>query len=161
MTTIWITGLPESGKTTIAKELMKRLKNVVLLDGNIVRASLSSDLGYTIKDRDKHIKRVADVCALITESGVTNIASVISPTKQIRDYARAINKKFIEVYVKCPVEVCEKRDSKGNYKKFKENIITDFVGKNIPYEEPMNPEIIVDSNKLTPKECAEAIYKKI
>lgn len=160
--TIWFTGLPESGKTTIALELVKRIKEpVILLDGNIVRKTLSSDLGYTKEDRDKNIKRIADVCSLISSQRVLNIACVISPTRKIRRYARKQIKEFIEVYVECDIKLCEKRDSKGHYKKFRKGIIKDFVGLSIPYEEPSKPEIIIDSSKLSVKECVDKILKRL
>ena len=159
--TIWFTGLSGSGKTTIADELVERLRNeekgAVLLDGDIVRKTLSADLGYTKEDRDKHITRIAHVCALITENGIPNIACVISPTKKIRDYARLAITNFIEVYVHCPIEICEQRDVKGHYERVRKGEIKDFVGITIPYEEPSNPEIIVSTDKMAVSECVDKI----
>lgn len=161
--TIWFTGLSSSGKTTIANALVKKLHAnnipVILLDGDIVRKTLSRDLGYTKDERDKHITRVADVCHLITSNGVLNIACVVSPTKKIRSYARNLIKNFVEVYIKCPISVCEKRDAKGYYKKVKSGEIKDFVGINIKYEEPKSPEIILDTEKETIEESTDKLYE--
>jgi len=167
--TIWFTGLSGSGKTTIAKELVKKLRDknipVVLLDGDDVRKTVSKDLGYTREDRDKHITRVADICKIITSNGVLNIACVVSPTEKIRKYAKNKIKNFIEVYTKCPIEVCEKRDAKGHYKNVKEGKIKDFVGITIKYEEPKNPDIVLETNKYSIEECVsklmEYLEKKI
>jgi len=161
--TIWFTGLSSSGKTTIANVLVKKLHAnnipVILLDGDIVRKTLSRDLGYTKDERDKHITRVADVCHLITSNGVLNIACVVSPTEKIRTYARNLIKDFIEVYIKCSISVCKKRDVKGHYKKAESGEIKDFVGINIKYEEPKSPEITLDTEKETINESVNKLYK--
>ncbi len=163
--TIWFTGLSGSGKTTIANLLAKRLRDmgimVVVLDGDILRKTLSSDLGYSKEERDKHITRVAHVCELITKNNVLNIACVLSPTKSIREYARKRINKFIEVYVRCPLEICEKRDVKGHYSKARKGEIKEFVGITIPYEEPENPEIVLETNKLSVEESVDKIIDKI
>lgn len=161
--TIWFTGLSGSGKTTIANELVKKLRNngipVVLLDGDVVRETLSRDIEYTKEERDKHITRVADVCYLITLNGVLNIACVVSPTEKIRRYARNLIKNFVEVYVKCPISVCEKRDAKGHYKKVRSGEIKDFVGINIKYEEPKSPDIILNTDKETIEDSVNKLFK--
>jgi adenylylsulfate kinase len=150
---VWFTGLSGSGKTTIANELAKRLREtgekLVVLDGDIVRKTLSSDLGYSKEERDQHITRVAHACELISKNNVLNIGCVISPTKKIREYAREIigKDKFVEVYVKCSIEVCEKRDVKGHYAKVRSGEIKEFVGISVPYEEPENPSIILNTEK--------------
>ena len=155
-TTIWFTGLSGSGKTTIANELVKKLRSkdisVVLLDGDIVRKTISRDCGYTKEERDKHITRVADICNIITLNGVLNIACVVSPTREIRRYARDYIKSFVEVYVKCPISVCKERDPKGHYKKVESGEIKDFVGINVPYDEPENPEVVIETDKLNLEE---------
>jgi len=157
--TIWFTGISGSGKTTIANELVKILRKrsipVVLLDGDIVRKTLSHDLGYSKEDRDKHITRVADVSHLVNMNGILTIACVLSPTRKIRRYARKLISNFIEVYIKCPYEVCEQRDIKGYYKQVREGKIKHFVGYNIPYEEPENPEIVLQTNKETITESVQ------
>jgi len=161
--TVWLTGLSGSGKTTIANNLVKilRKKNipVVLLDGDVVRKTLSYDLGYTKEERDKHITRVGDVSHLININGVFTIVSVISPTRNIRRYARYLNQDFVEVYVKCPLSVCEKRDVKGYYKQVRAGKIKEFVGINIIYEKPENPEIILETDTETVEESVDKIVK--
>lgn len=161
--TIWFTGLSGSGKTTIANELVKRLRKrnipVVLLDGDIVRKTLSRDLGYTKEDRDKHITRVADNCHLINENGISCLACVISPTRKIRKYARDLTNNFIEVYIKCNLDVCEKRDVKGYYKQARDGEIKDFVGINIPYEAPQAPEITIETDTETLSESVNKLLK--
>jgi len=160
--TIWFTGISGSGKTTIANELVQIFRErkipVVLLDGDIVRKTLSHDLGYSKEDRDRHITRVADVSHLININDILVIACVLSPTRKIRRYARKLIENFIEVYIKCPYEVCEKRDVKGFYKQVREGKIKHFVGYNISYEEPENPEIILNTDKET---LAESVQKLI
>ncbi len=160
--TIWFTGFSGSGKTTIANSIKQKLAEesitVIVLDGDVVRQSLSRDLGYSKEERDRHITRVADVCKLITEQGGIVIACVISPTRKIREYARKATGNFIEVNVKCPLSVCEQRDPKDHYKRVRASQNTeDFVGITIPYEEPENPEVVVDTDKSTIEECTEKI----
>jgi adenylyl-sulfate kinase len=163
--TLWFTGLSGSGKSTIANKIVEIMRNegmpVVLVDGDEVRKSISKELGYTKEERDKHVTRMADICYLINKSGVSCVASVISPTRSIRRYARSIIKNFIEIYVKCDIETCKKRDAKGLYKKVETGEIKDFVGINIPYEEPKNPEIIVDTTKMSFDECVDLILRVI
>ena len=158
--TIWFTGLSGSGKTTIANKVANYLRKqgipVVVLDGDEVRKTLSADLGYTKEDRDRHIKRVAHVCKILTDNHILTISCVISPTKEIRDYARSLIKNFIEVYIKCSYEKCEQRDVKGLYKKAKEGEIQNFVGISVPYEEPDHPEVVLDTEKET---VDESVHK--
>ena len=161
--TLWFTGLSGSGKSTIAEGLARKLRmidiSVVLLDGDEVRKTLSSDLGYTKEERDFHITRVANVSYLITKNDVICIACVISPTKKIRDFARKTINNFIEVYTKCPISVCMKRDVKGHYQKVKNGEIKDFVGINVPYEEPEKPEIILDTDKESVNESIDRLLQ--
>lgn len=163
--TIWFTGLSGSGKTTIANKLSDALRkrgiSLVVLDGDAVRKTLSNDLGYTKEERDKHIMRVAHVCELITKNGVLNIACVISPTKKIRDYARSLIGNFIEVYTQCPIKVCEERDVKGHYAKARSGEIKHFVGINVPYEEPINPEIVLETDKKNVDECVRELINEM
>ena len=163
--TIWFTGLSSSGKTTIANEVASNLRfmdiSVVVLDGDKVRDKISSDLGYTKEERDKHIIRVADICRLITDNDVLNIACVISPTRKIREYARNNISNFSEVYIKCSLKECQKRDAKGYYKMYKEGNIKDFVGMNVPYEEPLNPELVLDTEKHVLNHCVYKLLKYI
>jgi adenylylsulfate kinase len=164
---IWLTGLPGSGKTTIAKALYPRLKElgfkVELLDGDIVRKELSPELGFTKQDREIHARRVVYLSKILSRNGIISIVSLISPYRDFRRYARSetnMNNNFYEVYVKCSLETCIVRDPKGLYKKALSGEIKDLTGLQDPYEEPDNPEIIVDTEKQTPDECVnEIIYK--
>ena len=130
---IWFSGLSGAGKTSIAGALAGKLRAhnipVVVLDGDEVRKTLSSDLGYTLKERDTHIRRIAQLCKLIVKNGIIVIASVISPKKEIREEARASigKEKFIEVFIDCPLEICKERDPQGHYKKVQDKQITEFV----------------------------------
>jgi adenylylsulfate kinase len=161
--TLWFTGLSGAGKSTIAKELVSKLRDmqipIVLLDGNVVRETLSSDLGYTKEDRDKNITRIAQVCYLVSINDILNIACVISPTKAIREYARKLigENNFVEIFVRCPIDVCEKRDVWGHYKKFRNGEIQHLVGITVPYEEPDHPDIKIE----TDTECVEESVEKI
>lgn len=159
--TVWFTGLPSSGKSTIAELLFRELKSrgikVELFDGDIVRENLSKGLGFSKEDRDINIKRIAFVCDLLARNDVGAIAAAISPYREVRDYARNLIKNFIEVYVKCPVEICIRRDVKGLYKKALAGEIKGFTGIDDPYEEPLNPELILETDKETPEESFEKI----
>lgn len=161
--TIWFTGLSGSGKTTIANGVVKKIRKknipIILLDGDVVRKTFSRDLGYTKEERDKHITRVADICHLITTNGVLNIACVLSPTKKIRSYARDLIKNFVEVYIKCPILICEERDVKGYYNLARSGVVKEFVGITIRYEDPVSPEIIVETDKDNVNNCVNKIIK--
>ncbi|MDP6670496.1 MAG: adenylyl-sulfate kinase [archaeon] len=165
--TIWFSGLHGSGKTSIAKGLAKKLRakgiEVVVLDGDELREGVSADLGYTLEDRNKHIKRVANICAIISKNNVLNIACVASPSKEIREYAKSKIPNFIEVFVNCPLKVCEERDVKGHYKKAraKEEGFEDFLGIGIKYEAPENPGLVLETDKETVEESVEKLYKKL
>lgn len=165
---IWLTGLPGSGKTTIAKALYPRLKElgfkVELLDGDIVRKELSPELGFTKQDREIHARRVVYLSKILSRNGIISIVSLISPYREFRRYARNetnMNNNFYEVYVKCSLETCIGRDPKGLYKKALSGEIKDLTGLQDPYEEPNNPEIIVDTEKQTLDECVNEIIHKV
>jgi adenylylsulfate kinase len=151
---IWLTGLPGSGKTTIARLLHSKLKQqaakVELFDGDEVRRQLSPDLGFSKQDRELHAKRVAYLSKLLARNGIIAIASLISPYRSFRDFARQEIGNFVEVYVKCSLETCMKRDPKGLYKKALKGEIKDLTGLQDPYEEPLHPEVIVDSEIQDP-----------
>ena len=163
--TLWFTGLPCSGKTTIAKIVEKKLKEkgmrVERLDGDVVRESLTRDLGFSKEDRDKNIERVTFVAKLLSRNGVAVLVSFISPYREARDRARKECMNFVEVFVKCPIEVCEKRDVKGMYKLARAGKIKDFTGIDDPYEEPLNPELVIESDKETPDESAGRVMNKL
>jgi len=134
---------------------------VEILDGDVVREHLSKGLGFSKEDRDTNIKRIAFVCKLLTRNGVANIAAAISPYREAREYARKEIRDFIEVYVKCSLETCIQRDVKGLYKKALAGEVKAFTGVSDPYEEPLNPELVVESDKETPEESALKVIKKL
>ncbi|HHT9118001.1 MAG TPA: adenylyl-sulfate kinase [Candidatus Hypogeohydataceae bacterium YC38] len=164
--TVWFTGLPSSGKTTIAHRVEAALKErghkVEVFDGDVIRKQLCSDLGFSKEDRDTNIKRIAFVCKLMTRNAVVAIAAAISPYRETRDYARKeVGKDFIEVYVKCPLEVCTKRDVKGLYKKALNGEIKGFTGVDDPYEEPLHPELILHTDKETVEESTQRVVQEL
>ena len=150
---IWFIGLHGSGKTTIAERLAEILRKnkvpLVILDGDKVRKIISSDLGYSLEERNTHMKRVVDLCKKMVERGLLCIACVASPTEKSREYARQQLENIVTVYVKCPIEVCEKRDVKGHYKKArnKEKGFENFLGISLNFEEPKNPDIILNTDR--------------
>ena len=163
--TIWFTGLSGAGKSTLSEAVEERLKargrNVEILDGDIVRTHLSKGLGFSKEDRDTNIKRIAFVCGLLTRNGVACISAAISPYRQTRDWAREHIGNFMEVYVKCPIEVCRQRDVKGLYKLADEGKIKGFTGVDDPYEEPLHPELIVQTDQETVAESVARIFAKL
>ncbi|MFX1257039.1 MAG: adenylyl-sulfate kinase, partial [Promethearchaeota archaeon] len=154
--TLWFTGLACSGKSAladaIAEVLKKRGMKVERLDGDIVRKNLTKDLGFTEDDRNMNIERVTFVAKLLTRNGVAVLASFISPYNKIREYSRKEIGNYILVYVKCPIEECERRDVKGMYAKARSGEIKNFTGIDHPFEEPDNPDIIVETDKQTIEE---------
>lgn len=164
---IWFTGLSGSGKSTIAIELEKHLHQkgffTYLLDGDNIRHGLNSDLTFSPEDREENIRRIGEVACLFLDAGLITIASFISPYQKDRNRIRekAGKGRFIEVFVDCPLEVCEQRDVKGLYKMAREGKITDFTGINAPYERPQNPEITVNSSMDTVNESVEKIFDYI
>ena len=160
---LWFTGLSGSGKselaTRVAAELKKMNRRVEILDGDVVRQSLTKDLGFTEADRKTNLERVTFVAKLLSRNGVSTLVSFISPYIASRDAARDTTTNFIEVFVKCPVEVCIERDTKGLYKKAIAGEIKNFTGISHPYEDPPNPEIVVETDKETPEESTEKIVE--
>ncbi len=163
--TLWFTGLSGSGKSAladlIARDLKKRGMKVERLDGDIVRQSLTSDLGFSEEDRIRNIERVTFVAKLLTRNGVAVLASFISPYNKIREYSRKEIGDYILVYVKCSLEECMKRDPKGLYKKALAGEIKQFTGIDHPFEEPDNPDIIVETDKQSIEESKEIILKAL
>jgi adenylylsulfate kinase len=160
--TLWFTGLSGSGKTTITNQLVKELRKrevpLEVLDGDIVRENLSKGLGFSKEDRDTNIRRIAFVANLLSRNGVPVITAAISPYKEIRDEAREMmDDRFIEVYAKASVEVCEERDVKGLYAKARSGEIKEFTGVSDPYEPPENPEIVIETETQSPEESAQQI----
>lgn len=164
--TIWFTGLSCSGKTTISKKVEEKLRKrgfnkIEILDGDDVRTNLSRGLGFSKEDRDINIKRIGFVCKLLSRNGVIAIAAAISPYREARDFNRREIRDFIEVYCKCPLEVCIQRDVKGLYKKALAGEIKNFTGIDDPYEEPLNPEVILMTDRETPDESANKVIAKL
>ena len=163
--TIWFTGLSGAGKSTLAEVIERRLKdqgrNVEILDGDIVRTHLSKGLGFSREDRDTNIKRIAFVCSLLTRNGVVCISAAIAPYREAREWARREIGDFVEVYLKCPIEVCRQRDVKGLYKLVDEGKIKNFTGVDDPYEEPENPELVIETDKESVGESFSRIFAKL
>lgn len=153
--TIWMTGLPASGKSTIAVALEKALwdrgVHAYVLDGDNIRHGLNKDLGFSPEDRNENIRRIGEVAKLFTAAGVINVTAFISPYRADRDQARRImsDGEFIEVFVDCALEECERRDPKGHYKKARAGEIPQFTGISAPYEPPLSPEIVVHTDRET------------
>lgn len=161
--TLWFTGLSGSGKSAIADDVAKilvhRKMKVERLDGDIVRQSLTKDLGFSKEDRDKNIERVTFVAKLLSRNCVATLVSFISPYREKRDAARSVIDNFIEVYAKCPLEVLIERDIKGLYKKAFNGEIENFTGVSDPYEEPEHPEIVVETDKESLEESVSKVIR--
>lgn len=159
--TLWLTGLPCSGKTTLAlrlgDELRERGQRVEVLDGDVMRESLCSGLGFSKADRDESVRRIACVCRERNEQGVTAIAAVVSPYREIREKVRASLPKFSEIYVRAPLELCIARDVKGQYAKALRGEIEHFTGIDDPYEEPRAPEIVADTSIMNVEQSVRYI----
>jgi adenylyl-sulfate kinase len=160
--TIWLTGLPSAGKTTLAHLVGKMIRErgvtgIEILDGDVIRLNLCKDLGYSQEDRMTNIRRIAFVSQLLTRNGVIVIVAAISPYRESRDNARQEIKDFVEVFVKCPIEVLIERDVKGLYKKALAGNLPHFTGVSDPYEEPLNPEIQIETNREAPDQSAAKI----
>lgn len=162
---IWMTGLSGAGKTTIALEMLRQLeaRNLRLerLDGDVVRESLTSDLGFTAEDRRKNIERVTFVAKLLSRNGVGCICSFISPYQSVRDHVRANTTNFLEVFVDAPLEVVIDRDVKGLYEKALAGKIPNFTGISDPFEAPANPDIHVHTDQETVEESAANIIAEL
>ena len=163
--TAWFTGLPCSGKTTIADGVAEVLRGrglkVERLDGDIVRKGLTSDLGFSKEDRDENIKRVTYVAKLLTRNDVAVLATFVSPYLERRAKTREEIGDFVEIYTRCPVEICIERDDKGMYKKAIAGEIKNFTGIDDPYEEPEDPELILDTDKMGVEECVQKVLDKL
>jgi adenylylsulfate kinase len=163
--TLWFTGLSGAGKSTLSEAIEHRLRGsgqkVEVLDGDVVRTHLSKGLGFSREDRDTNIKRIAFVCGLLARNDVICISAAISPYRETRQWARDHIGDFVEVYVKCPIEVCRQRDVKGLYKLVDEGKIKGFTGVDDPYEEPEHPELIVETDRETIEESVERIFARL
>ena len=160
---VWITGLPSSGKSSLAHEVERRLFelgcNSYVLDGDNIRHRLNKDLGFSPEDRTENIRRISEVANLLTEAGVIVLTAFISPYQEDRDQARALNDpgSFFQVFCKCSIEECERRDPKGLYLRARKGELPEFTGVSAPYEEPRNPEIVVEADRCSLEDCAEQI----
>ncbi len=147
--TLWFTGLSGAGKSTlanlVAEELRRRSHRVEILDGDEVRTNLSKGLGFSKEDRDINIRRIGYVCNLLARNGVIAISAAISPYRAVRDEVRGHHQRFFEVFMRCSIEKLSERDVKGLYKKALAGEIKNFTGVSDPYEEPLNPELVLDS----------------
>jgi adenylylsulfate kinase len=160
--TIWLTGLPSAGKTTIGHALEKRLladgHRVEVLDGDVMRTHLTKGLGFSKEDRDENIRRIGFVADLLSRNGVVVIVSVISPYRAVRDELRELHAgRFFEVHVATPVEVCADRDVKGLYARQRAGELTGLTGVDDPYEAPLTPEVVIDTSTTPLPEAVERI----
>ncbi|PHA03689.1 adenylyl-sulfate kinase [Bacillus pseudomycoides] len=160
---LWFTGLSSSGKSTVANAVARKLfdKNIsnYVLDGDNIRHGLNKDLGFSEEDRTENIRRIGEVAKLFVDNGTIVLTAFISPFREDRQQVRDILEQgeFIEVFVKCPIEECEKRDPKGLYKKARSGEIKQFTGIDSPYEEPIQAEVIVETHRYSIEQCAEQI----
>ena len=160
---LWFTGLSGSGKTTIARELERRLfdasNRTMLLDGDYVRHGLSGDLGFSPEDRAENIRRVGEVTRLFYEQGSIVLCTFVSPYEKDRSFVRSLidDDQYLEIFVDCDLETCQQRDPKGLYKKVSEGVIKNFTGFSAPYEPPQNPEIVIKSDAMTVEESVDKI----
>jgi len=166
---VWLTGLPASGKTTIARGVTEKLRGegyrVELLDGDWVRKTINPDAGFTREERKRHLLRVAWISRLLARNGVVVLCSFVSPYRDVRAEIRRIVEEegipFVEVFVRCSVEECIRRDPKGLYKKALRGEIPYFTGISDPYEEPVNPEIVVDTEHGRVEANVEKVYSYV
>lgn len=162
---LWFTGLSGSGKSTIANKVEEKLyqlgKLTYLLDGDNIRKGLNSDLGFSEADRVENMRRIGEVARLFADSGVITLTAFISPFLKEREKVRSLfpNDEFVEIYVKCSLKECELRDPKGLYKKARKGEIGEFTGISSPYEEPIQPEILLDTEKMSIDECANVVIQ--
>ncbi len=158
---MWLTGLSGAGKTTLANSLARCLFEggyfVYVLDGDNLRHGLNRDLGFDETARHENVRRMAEVAGLMYDAGLVTLAACISPFKSERDFARSLIPagKFIEVFVNTPLEVCERRDAKGLYRRARAGEIRDFTGIDSPFEQPTDPELTIDTSRMSPSECAQ------
>jgi adenylylsulfate kinase len=165
--TVWFTGLPSAGKTTLARALAERLRadgheHVELLDGDVAREHLTKGLGFSKEDRDENVRRIGWVASLLARNGVIVLASVISPYRAVRDEVRAMHDgRFVEVHVATPVEVCAERDVKGLYARHRAGKIANLTGVDDPYEAPLSPEIVVPAHQQSVDESVESVWQAL
>jgi adenylylsulfate kinase len=165
--TVWFTGLPSSGKTTLAHALAKRVADagygrIEVLDGDVAREHLTKGLGFSREDRSENVRRIGWVASLLARNGVVVLASVISPYRDDRDAVREMHAgRFFEVHVATPVEVCASRDVKGLYAKQRAGQITGLTGVDDPYEPPLRPEVVVNTHEQSIEESVELVWQAL
>ena len=165
--TLWFTGLSGSGKSTLThrleQEFRARKYKVEVLDGDVVRTNLSRGLSFSREDRDTNVRRIGFVCDLLSRNGVIAISAAISPYQSIRDECRALVEShgaaFVEVFTRCPLDELVARDTKGLYKKALAGELQNFTGVNDPYEEPQNPELLIETNKVTIDDALQTMLR--
>jgi len=164
---LWMTGLSGAGKSTLAnaleQELNKQGKHTYILDGDNLRHGLNSDLGFTEADRNENVRRAAAAAQLMVDAGLIVIVGLISPFKKERDWARSLFKdnQFKEIYISTSLKECEYRDTKGLYKKVRQGEVKDFTGIDSPYEPPENPDVIIDTQDKSVRDCVQLILEKV
>ena len=164
---LWFTGLSGSGKSTLAHAVEQALYDkgcrTIVLDGDNIRHGLNKNLGFSPEDREENIRRIGEVAKLFTQAGVIALTAFISPYRADRDKARELlnDGEFVEVYLKCAVDVCESRDVKGLYKKARAGQLKNFTGIDSPYEVPLHPELRIDTTQLSVEQAAETIVRKL
>lgn len=161
---LWFTGFSGSGKSTVANSVAEKLQDkgklTYLLDGDNIRHGINSDLGFSIEDRTENIRRIGEIGKLFVDAGIITLACFISPLREERENVRKLlGKDFVEIFIDCPLEECEKRDPKSLYKKARAGEIKEFTGITAPYEKPNNPEIVVHTNLQSLEECTNEILK--
>jgi adenylylsulfate kinase len=165
--TVWFTGLPSAGKTTLAHALAKRLadagyERVEVLDGDVAREHLTKGLGFSREDRAENVRRIGWVASLLARNGVVVLASVISPYRDVRDELRELHAgRFVEVHVATPVEVCAERDVKGLYAKQRAGEISGLTGVDDPYEPPLRPEVVIATQEQSIEESVEQLWRAL
>lgn len=164
---LWFTGLPGAGKSTIAHAVEEKLHRqgcrTFVLDGDNVRHGLCSNLGFSKEDRCENIRRIGEMTKLFVEAGVIALTAFISPFRHDRQLVRSLltDRDFIEIYCRCPLEVCEQRDVKGLYRRARAGEIREYTGISSPYEEPENPELILDTASASIETCADTVMKML
>ncbi len=166
--TVWFTGLPRSGKTTLSRLVAEKLRalgvdRVEILDGDVIRRTLSVGLGYSKADRDENVRRIGFVAHLLSRNGVVALCPVIAPYRAARDEVRALHEagRFVEVYVATPVDVCSERDVKGLYAEQRAGNISGLTGVDDPYEPPLEPEVVVRTETQSLEESVETVWRAL
>jgi adenylyl-sulfate kinase len=164
---IWLTGLSGSGKTTLSENLNQLILRkgyfTKMFDGDVIRTGLNRDLSFSAEDRIENIRRIAEVAKMFSDSGLIVLCSFISPTHDVREMAKNIigEDRFVEVYVNCPIEICEMRDVKGLYKKFRLGLIKNFTGFDSPYEPPIHPDIELRTDIWDVNKCTRYLMRRV